>query len=307
MDQKRRLQAQIKDNLQKIGSRLNGRPMTVAFIGSVGVGKSSLINTIATAMGTGCWQQHAYTGGHGGQADPVTTVIRRYPQCCRPEEHRNPLFPTLIDVQGLPEHLEGPWSDVLSLLFYGRIPEEENLHDVIGYLQTRDDIRRPKYIRGRDRLKVDRVVVVASATQLLPVDLLQSIVEIARPIQGRSRRGIPIFGVMTKSDLVDPDVDTEYLQKEQRFKDILGLQGTPRFLRCINYCSDIDPDNNMIFQSYPYLDVPVLRLMTQICDPAIEVVHQREPYPYQHLTREKTFWILMAVVVIFLAFALLLR
>ncbi|XP_046546730.1 uncharacterized protein LOC124256813 [Haliotis rubra] len=305
--QKRRLQAQIKDNLQKIGRRLNGRPMTVAFIGTIGVGKSSLINTIATAMGTGFWQQHAYTGGHGGQADPVTAVIRRYPQCCRPEEHRNQLFPTLMDVQGLPDHPDAIWREALSLLFYGHIPEEANLHDVVDYLQARDDIRRPRYIRGRDRLKVDRVVVVASAQEHLPKGLLESVVKIARPVSGRSRRGIPIFGIMTKTDLVDPDVDLDYLQREEKFKDILGLHGTPRFLRCINYCSAIDPDNNMIFTSYPYIDVPVLRLMTQICDPAIEVVHQQEPYPYRQLAREKTCWIVMAIVVIFLAFVFILR
>ncbi|XP_046344254.2 uncharacterized protein LOC124124988 [Haliotis rufescens] len=302
IDQKRRLQTQIKDNLNSIGERLNGRPVTVAFIGTVGVGKSSLINTIATAMATGSWQQHAYTGGHGGQAEPVTAVIRRYPQCCRPERHNNTLFPTLMDVQGLPDHIDATWRKVLSLLFYGRIPEQENLLDVVAYLEARDEFRRPKYCRGRDDLKVDRVVVVASAQEDLPMDLLEALVEVARPIRGRSRRGIPIFGVMTKCDLVDPEVDVDYQHRERRFKDVLGLQGTPRFLRCINYCSDIDPDNNMIFTSYPYIDVPVLRLMTQICDPAIEVVHQHEPYPYWHFLREKSLWIIVTIFVIFLAF-----
>ncbi|XP_041373202.1 uncharacterized protein LOC121386390 [Gigantopelta aegis] len=269
--------------IKNISDEVEGRPLTVALIGCVGVGKSSLINTIAAALSTGRWREYAYSGMRGNMAEPVTTHTKRFPRCCQPDSMDTEKLPTLLDIAGFPEAMDWIWEKVLQLLFYGRIPENENLKNVYDYLtrQREDASIIPKYIRTYDHLKVDRVIVVCSANEEVPEHLLDSVMRAARPFDGPAKRNIPIFCAMTKSDTVDETGDPIVRQRRNAVIASLGLQGSEhRFAMCTNYCSAVDPFDLRLEQTLPGLDVPVLKFFTQVCDPVIAVDHANQNYPW---------------------------
>ena len=69
--------------------------------------------------------------------------------------------------------------------------------------------------------------------------------------------GIPVYGVLTHADKQRSN------DRQTQFKNHLGLINT-RFKCITNYCTDFDPTESYISTTLPQLDIPVLKLMTQV-------------------------------------------
>ncbi|KAK7502629.1 hypothetical protein BaRGS_00006204, partial [Batillaria attramentaria] len=79
---------------------------------------------------------------------------------------------------------------------------------------------------------------------------------------------IPVFGVITKKDKISGDS----AEMTEAFKLALGLNNTT-FLCCKNYCDDLDPEGDRAQEVDPAIDLPILKFMVQVCDPARAVLH----------------------------------
>ena len=71
--------------------------------------------------------------------------------------------------------------------------------------------------------------------------------------------GIPIYGVLTHADKQGSDEP-----RHTQFKKHLGLNINTRFKCITNYCTDFDERESYISTTFPQLDIPVLKLMTQV-------------------------------------------
>ncbi len=89
---------------------------------------------------------------------------------------------------------------------------------------------------------------------------------------------------MTKVDKVVPEgkepqedeVSQElFKERETLFINKLGLRGASnRYVSLSNYCDDTDPGNRRLETNIPELDLPVLRFLAQVVDPAVRVINK---------------------------------
>ncbi|XP_067678517.1 uncharacterized protein [Haliotis asinina] len=249
-----------------------------------GVGKSSLVNTIAASFSDDSWREYAYSGYHG-DASQITVFTKSFPKCCHGSspKYSDVNLPTLIDIAGLTDEERERYVELLRIIFYGRLPEEESIAEADEYYKKYGlESLRQKYSENDENLKVDRVVFVSSATLEIPQNLIQCVLQAARPsgvIYSR-KRTIPVFGVLTKQDKVGTAVLSKelYNKREAQFIDALGLVGSRhRLLRCSNYCDDVD-HGHRTETVLPELDLPVLKFMTQVSDPVFDVINEQESY-----------------------------
>ncbi|XP_046342066.2 uncharacterized protein LOC124122915 [Haliotis rufescens] len=260
------------------------RPLNVAIIGPPGVGKSSLVNTIAASFSDDTWREYAYSGCHG-DASQITVFTKSFPKCCHGlnAKYSNVNLPTLIDIAGLTDEERERYVELLRIVFYGRLPEEESLAEADEFYKKHgiEDLRQ-KYAENDEKLKVDRIIFVSSATQEVPQNLIGCVLRAARPsgVIDSRKRTIPVYGVLTKQDKVGSGVLTkeDYDKREKQFIDALGLAGSlHRLLRCRNYCDDVD-HGQRTDTVLPELDLPALKFMTQVSDPVFDVINERESY-----------------------------
>ncbi|XP_067677560.1 uncharacterized protein [Haliotis asinina] len=277
------------------------KPLNVVIIGPAGVGKSAFINTVGAAFDGVCWREHSYSGSHGEAGGQITVFTTSYEKCCNAPKYPNDLLPTLIDVAGFHDQAGDEFVELLRIVFYGRLPVGESLAEAAKYYKDCGlEGLRTKYNRNNEKLKVDRVIFLSSATQLVPTNLISCVMEAARPSGIRDKkRTIPLYGVMTKYDKVIPQEEFEklkedtgnqsatidvigeedYAKRERQFIEALGLGGSKhRFLRCSNYCDDVDKNNRRMETVIPDLDLPVLKFFTQVADPVMQVLNKGESY-----------------------------
>ncbi|XP_041369346.1 uncharacterized protein LOC121383405 isoform X1 [Gigantopelta aegis] len=286
-DLERKKDKLIRRIIKLVGSDEEKRPLNVAVIGPMGVGKSSFINTTAAALSGDRWREYAYTGSHGGDGSQITVFTNSYPKCCMAENTKfiQVALPTFIDIAGFSDEDNDKWVELLKIVFYGRLPEGESLAEAEHYY--RDNGMKglmEKYSSNDEKLKVDRIIFVSAAKNQVPVNLIKAVIRAARPLgtkENPMKRTIPIYGVMTKADKVGgPELSqSEYDETEKAFIEALGLQGSRhRFLLCQNYCDDVDVDKKRTETLLPALDIPVLQFMIQVCDPVIRVINEGEAY-----------------------------
>ncbi|OPL07300.1 hypothetical protein AM593_06372, partial [Mytilus galloprovincialis] len=138
-------------------------------------------------------------------------------------------MPTFIDMTGFENEGSELNRELLNIILKGKMKENELLSDVIEYGK--------KYGGNALRMKYS-----------------------SRPVYKRVDH-ITVYGVMTHADAFSTE-DT-ITEKEANFRHLLGIPDT-RFVRIKNYCSDVDPTHAYLKTVIPTLDVPVLKLMTQV-------------------------------------------
>ncbi|XP_069115488.1 uncharacterized protein [Argopecten irradians] len=279
---------QLITNLKDVvGRTCDGRrPMNVVFIGSPACGKSSFINSFSASIADDYWREYAFSGGQGvgrGVANQITVRLKRF----KPTEYvtskrlQGYALPTLIDISGLHEGEGGLTEEILRLLFYGQLKENTNIMSVYKYGKERGlQKMRAKYWRWftNNSDKVDRVIVVASATEPIPQGLINSVMKAARPTGDKYTREIPVFGMLTKFDQVDESSD-EFKNRKATLFTALSLVGVShRIGQCVNYCDTIDPDLTRTKQTLPDVDIPILRFMNVVCGSQYEVINPEESY-----------------------------
>ncbi|CAC5388581.1 unnamed protein product [Mytilus coruscus] len=268
----------IKICQKEVGTISSGkRPLNIAIIGSHGCGKSSLLNTIFASFSDEKWKELAAHGSHGGLGKQISQNLISFKKekyyfrkGANNEEDDEILMPTFIDMKGFEDQNDEFTKELLNIIFYGRMQEFGKLSDVLTHYQNYGlNGLREKYGQGKEYLVIDRIIFVCSGDPIttLPTQLMACVSEVAHGV-----RGIPIFGVMTKSDKFDGRKNTEVEKRETEFRKHLGIPNN-RFARIKNYCEDIDKDMAYMFSVIPQIDVRVLKLMTQVFSNALEVTN----------------------------------
>ncbi|XP_021360781.1 uncharacterized protein LOC110455147 [Mizuhopecten yessoensis] len=275
---------QIEKLKTVVGRRENGcRPLNILIIGAPGSGKSSFINSIAASIVDDYWREYAISGaqgrgafgeqGRGAQGcqggSNNTIRIKSFTAADYVTSSRlqGYALPSIIDIAGLDDEHSKITEEILRLLFYGQLEDHVNIHSVFSYgKQYGVESMRWKFFKWytADGCKVDRIIVVAAATQPIPKNLIQCVMKAARPTSDRFTREIPVFGVLTKFDQVD-ESGKIFKDRKQNFIESLSLVGaTHRLAQCVNYCDDIDPISARTQQTLPDVDVPILRFMNVV-------------------------------------------
>ncbi|CAG2251128.1 unnamed protein product [Mytilus edulis] len=266
----------IKICQKEVGTISSGkRPLNIAIIGSHGCGKSSLLNTIFASFSDEKWKELAAHGSHGGLGKQISqNLIREGPNN---EEDDEVLMPTFIDMKGFEDQNDEFTRELLNIIFYGRMQEFEKLSDVLTHYQNYGlNGLKTRYSQGKEYLVIDRIIFVCSGDPMttLPTQLMACVSEVAHGL-----RGIPIFGVMTKSDKFNGRNNPEVEKRETEFRKHLGIPNN-RFARIKNYCEDIDKEMAYMFSVIPQIDVRILKLMTQVFSNALEVTNPEARLEY---------------------------
>ncbi|XP_071173684.1 uncharacterized protein LOC143080168 isoform X2 [Mytilus galloprovincialis] len=255
-DQKQDLLDECK---KLLGTTLSGkRPLNIAVLGPPGCGKSAFLNTVFASLNNDRWREHAKHGSFSSIGKQVTRRLKSYRKEVYYKETDTVLMPTFIDMTGFENEGSELNRELLNIILKGKMKENELLSDVIEYgKKYGGNALRMKYSSRPVYKRVDRIIAVCSCNPLsnLPSTLFETIAEIA------SNKDITVYGVMTHADAFSTgDTITE---KEANFRHLLGIPDT-RFVRIKNYCSDVDPTHAYLKTVIPTLDVPVLKLMTQV-------------------------------------------
>lgn len=282
------LEKERQREVRVLQERINkgGRPLNVALIGPAGSGKSSFCNSIMAAFSVEGWRERATTGHYGGHGEQVTHHLLSFPKVDYLDFDAlyDYNYPTLIDMNGFENSCDKLAQELLRIVFFGRLPNEEKLMDAVKLYNSKGlDGLKEKYSQNNEDLKVDRIIFIASANNsFLPTQLMEAVRNTAR----KENRVIPIFGVLTHMDEISRE-DPDYRRLEQEFREGLGIPEN-RFLLCTTYCDAYDKHHgkSRLDQRHPGLDIPILKFMRQVCDPAIRVIKDRQTYTGKELTPE---------------------
>lgn len=274
------LEKEREREVRVLQERINkgGRPLNVALIGPSGSGKSSFCNSIMAAFSVEGWRERATTGHYGGHGEQVTHHLLSFPKIeyLDFDALYDYNYPTLIDMNGFEDSCDTLAQELLRIVFFGRLPNEERLMDAVKLYNSRGlDGLKEKYSQNNEDLKVDRIIFIASANNSpLPTRLMEAVRNTAR----KENRVIPIFGVLTHKDEISRD-DSDYMRLEQEFREGLGIPEN-RFLLCTTYCDAYDKHHgkSRLDHRHPALDIPILKFMRQVCDPAFRVIQDRQTY-----------------------------
>ncbi|XP_076111631.1 uncharacterized protein LOC143079890 [Mytilus galloprovincialis] len=273
-DEKQKL---IKICQDEVGTISSGKqPLNIAIIGYHGCGKSSLLNTIFASFRDEKWKEIAEHGSHGGLGKQISQHLisfkkeKYYSRSGKNREQDEILMPTFIDMKGFEDQNDEFTKELLKIIFYGKLREGEELSEVSTHFKTFGlNGLKEKYGQREEYLVIDRIIFVCSGDPAtpLPTQLMACVSEIAHGV-----RSIPLFGVMTKSDLLKGRKETEVEKRETEFRKHLGIPNN-RFIRMKNYCEHIDKKMTYMFSVTPQIDVRILKLMTQVFSNALEVTN----------------------------------
>ncbi|XP_078317387.1 uncharacterized protein LOC111104536 [Crassostrea virginica] len=264
---------------KRVKTEKEGRALNIALIGASGCGKSSFCNSVMTAFCVEGWRERAFIGHYGGLAEQVTHHLLSFSKTDYLDSDKliNYNYPTLVDMNGFNDSSDDLVEELLRIVFFGRLPEEEKLIDAVKLHRIKGiNGLRKHYSKNDELLKIDRIIFIASATSSLPNRLMEAVRKTAR----REDRVIPIFGVLTHKDKINEE-DKDYKALEKDFREGLGLPNN-HFLLCTTYCDDYDKQRgtNRMDQRHPELDIPILQFMRQVsvCDPVFKVIKDRIKY-----------------------------
>ncbi|XP_062618322.1 uncharacterized protein LOC134279928 [Saccostrea cucullata] len=251
LNEKEKILERLKKNLRALKESKN-----VLLVGSLGVGKSSLINSTITAL-TGKYDFYADIGGGDKHVTPHFTGIISRDEYWDPEDEGDKLLclPTFIDIIGLDAQLSSSDekadtvnSMLMNLIINGRLPENCDLLDVSKQLKA------GKTIKDRSeekKLTVDIIMVVISAkSPSIPQTLID---EIYREANIKKRK-IPVFAVLTKVDKCDMS-EQELEDKKTEICEAIGIT-QDKLLLCRNYQPGDAPDIET--------DIKILEFLTTV-------------------------------------------
>ncbi|XP_061173899.1 uncharacterized protein LOC133183004 [Saccostrea echinata] len=254
--------------LEKTVHNLQQPPQTIAIIGQHGCGKSSFINTVM-AVFCGEYHERALVGDFGDEGGHVTRRLFRYTkEKYMGKRERMPYnYPTLMDMTGFQN--DENVNSVLKLIFHGQIKDGSKLNFQTKSQQNIPEVLQQLNYGDEGHAKVDRIIFVASAkSKEFPAELIKAVLSQASD----GTRDIPVFGVLTHADQIHEKNGEEFSEFEKKFRRGLGLSQL-RFLHCTNYCDDLPWKN----RRNPDVEVPVIRFIRQVIDPAREVYEESTP------------------------------
>lgn len=262
---------------KEVGTKSDGRrPLNIAIIGPPGCGKSSLLNSIFASFSDEKWKELAEHGSSGELDRQISRFLISYKKekyyGRRTDDNREDdiLMPTFIDMNGFEDVNDEYNKELLKIVFYGRLEEFEKFQDVTECYRA-DGLNglRNTYGQRKEYLRIDRIIFVSSGdpTAPLPTELMECVYEVAH-----GKRGIPIFGVVTKADKFNGKKDPAVKEREATFRKHLGIP-LNRFARIKNYCEDIDDKLEYRFSVIPQIDIKILELLTQVFSPALQVIN----------------------------------
>ncbi|KAL5020429.1 hypothetical protein ScPMuIL_003321 [Solemya velum] len=240
---------QAKRSRKEVIETLKGRKQkdNILLVGNAGSGKSSLINTMSQAL-TGKWNPQARAGRSGG-ASPVTDRVRWYNDCNVIKigsGFRREWLPNLVDMAGYAGHDLEQWKHILLGIMEGRIADGTSMTNLLAELD-----RSHHYISALDvdeSKKITKIVFVATVTEDINEELMQSVIDIARGTSGN--REIQVYGALTHCDRIGQSGDTGVLDMTARTRrstmvSCLHMLGTEDdyFSDIKNYSSHIRPPN----------------------------------------------------------------
>lgn len=215
----------------------------ILLVGTVGAGKSATINTITAAL-SGERTYRAPTGSLGESRRRTTTHLIWYNTCGIAKERIKSLkipksFPNLVDMTGLRTEDTDVRSmeKLLDMIIMGYIPDKTSIPALQDVQRTRGSGGIWRHFPFMyDKRRINKILFVASATEPVPRELIDIVKRVAQPdgsAKNLNPRYIPIFGLMTKSDLVDWN-DPDVQQRQRDFLDCLGIDEIASFSRWEN-------------------------------------------------------------------------
>nr|XP_022295104.1 uncharacterized protein LOC111105230 isoform X3 [Crassostrea virginica] len=216
----------------------------VLLVGTVGAGKSATINTITAAL-SGERKYRAPIGAHlstpDGTRKRTTTHLMWYRGCGIDESKRKDMhvpknIPNLVDMTGLENVESREQEKLLEMILMGRIPDETSIPALQDMERTNPGSLDRKFPFIYDPRRIHKILFIASATEPIPTKLIKSVRNVAQPDGSPSNvnpRYIPLFGLMTKEDLVNFE-DKEIQDREREFLQSLGIDQTASYSRWQN-------------------------------------------------------------------------
>lgn len=288
--------------------RDQNKALNILFIGTAGVGKSSAINTIATAVTEEKYREYAISGADVGTASQTTHRLQiiqgdKYGRHNK-EFFRGVKLPNLIDMAGFQDEDTPLNEELLRAVLYGRLHSGESFTNAQRLLRESGliwfKLKYGYFSKVKKEHKIDRIVVIASAVEPVPKSLINCVRKASHNTTKRGgNRDVPIFGLMTKTDRVDMS-SVEFKEREDSFKDALQITGQQlRYAAISSYCDETDATLRRRKQCIPKIDVPILEFMNQVCSHSYEVQADKESYPTIHPVMMMI--LILAVLLIFVA------
>ncbi|CAC5363110.1 unnamed protein product [Mytilus coruscus] len=238
------------------------RQENILLIGTIGAGKSATINTI-TATLSGEKSYKAPTGSKGTHMHKdgrrrTTTHLIWYNKCgidgAKQKDMTVPkAFPHLVDMTGLADTCTKDQQELLEMIITGRIPDQTSipaLQDIQNAQGSWWQMKRDFPFSMNSR-KIHKILFVACADEPIPKHLIQSVKNVAQPDGSRRNmnpRYIPIFGILTKTDLVDWK-DAKILEREDEFLEFLGIDSASCYARWKNDVDGEYTSSHLLFLS----------------------------------------------------------
>lgn len=288
--------------------RQTDKALNILFIGTAGVGKSSAINSIATAVTEEKYREYAISGADTMEGYQTTKRLQIIPGE-RYGKHNREFFqgvklPNLIDMAGFQDEDTPSNEELIRVVLYGRLNSGESFSDANKLLKESGlfwfKLKYGYFSRVKKEHKIDRIVVMASAVEPVPTSLIKCVRKAAHNSTTRGgNRDVPIFGLMTKIDRVNKDL-VDFKEHERAFMDALQISGQRlRYATMSSYCDETDINLLRRNQCIPKIDVPILEFMNQVCSSSYEVQTDEESYPTTHPFLMAIF--ALAIIVIFVA------
>lgn len=243
-------------------------------VGEYGVGKSSFVNTVLTAI-TGIYHEHCEVA----QASSSKT---NYLHVKRPVEYFNITtdedeklwYPTFMDMVGMDKANLSQFNIILEYILDGKLKPFTDLTDFCTNIK---EGRKIVEMETREGPIVDAIVfLLAPKSGQIPTNLMENVKNVLK----RSAKEIPIFVVMTKID--ECDLKEEAKMELKRKICSTFVISMDRILECVNYKrSDTQSgwwDNDTVEK--------VLNFLTSICDPHLQ---RRDLVRMEFIDKETSF------------------